>query len=313
MKSKYYFFLLIISIAFHTACKQAIPVEANQNHLKHFGFTLIDTYWDDPTDSATKSNYIDEVYTFSNLADILVVNETDNIVQNVQLFESYDVKAILHLNDLFFEYVDSIAPSNSNYDLRTDYKARWNNFVQLNSSVLSPALIGAFYVGEEPTWNGIEYESLNKVTELVKTDFPNVPVMIVEAYPTLSDLKIPSKADWIGFDRYFIKRPNEDVDYQKNWNILKSKLTEEQKAIVVLDAHYIDWAHGDFGNIDLNEMGTVAQSYYQLAKNDKKTIGILGYFWPNGFDDSNSIGARGMPQIIKNEYIKIGKEITRKP
>jgi hypothetical protein len=82
--------------------------------------------------------------------------------------------------------------------------------------------------------------------------------------------------------------------------------------MVVLDSHYIDWAHGDFGNIEMTQMNIVAKNYYELAKSNEKVIGILGYFWPNGFDVAEAIGARGMPQNVKMEYEKIGIEITGK-
>ena len=79
-----------------------------------------------------------------------------------------------------------------------------------------------------------------------------------------------------------------------------------------MDAHYIDFAHGDFGGIELNEMGEVANSYYELAKAEPKVVALLGYFWPSGFDQPNAIGARGMPEKVKSEYTRIGKEITGK-
>lgn len=62
----------------------------------------------------------------------------------------------------------------------------------------------------------------------------------------------------------------------------------------------------------MGEMGEVAKSYYELALAEPKTIAFLGYFWPNGCDDVNSRGARNMPDAVKSEYIRIGKEITGK-
>lgn len=67
-----------------------------------------------------------------------------------------------------------------------------------------------------------------------------------------------------------------------------------------------------FGNIALEDMHIVANNYYTLAKNDERVIGILGYFWPSGFDVSNAIGARGMPEHVKAKYSQMGKEITGK-
>jgi hypothetical protein len=79
-----------------------------------------------------------------------------------------------------------------------------------------------------------------------------------------------------------------------------------------MDAHYISTLHGDYGGIEINEMQEVANSYYELAKSEPKTIALIGYFWPSGFDNAGSIGARNMPQKVKENYVRIGNEIIRK-
>ncbi|MTE25752.1 hypothetical protein [Winogradskyella ouciana] len=307
-------YILIFCILF--ACKkedESSTFENTNAHIEYFGFTIVDTFWDDPTDSEAKTNYADEIHNFSNIADILIVNPNDNIVQRAQTFADMDLKAILHLNELFFELIDNNSPSESNYNLRTDYQERWNEFKTINQSIINNNYVGTFYIGEEPTWNGITFTELNAVAQLLQTEFPNIPTMIIEAYPSLNDLQVPETIDWIGFDRYFVENPNTNVQFQQDWNTLKSKLSNpNQKIMVILDSHYINWAHGDFGNIELTRMNIVAQNYYELAKSDEKVIGVLGYFWPNGFDIPESIGARGMPQNVKMEYERIGKEITGK-
>ncbi|QIE58734.1 hypothetical protein G5B37_03895 [Rasiella rasia] len=307
-------YTLISCILF--ACKkddESSTFESINAHIEYFGFTIVDTYWDDPTDSEVKTNYADEIHNFSNIADILVVNPNDNIVQRTQTFADLDLKAILHLNELFFVLIDNNSPSESNYDLRTDYQERWNEFKTINQSILSTNYIGTFYIGEEPTWNGITFTELDAVARLLQTEFPNIPTMIIEAYPSLNDLQVPQTVDWIGFDRYFVENPNTNFEFQQDWNTLQSKISDpNQKIMIILDSHYINWAHGDFGGIELTQMDDVAENYYELAKSDEKVIGILGYFWPNGFDISESIGARGMPQNVKTEYQRIGREITGK-
>lgn len=306
--------ILIFFILF--ACNkydESNTFENTYEHIKYFGFTIVDTYWDDPTDSASKTNYADEIHTFSNIADILVLNPSDNIVLRAQTFTDLELKTILHLNELFFELIDNNGPSGSNYDLRPDFQERWNEFKTINQSVLNTNNIGTFYIGEEPTWNGISFMELDAVAELLQTEFPNIPTMIIEAYPTLNALQVPKTVDWIGFDRYFVMDPNTNTEFQQDWGILKTKISNQnQKIIVILDSHYIDWAHRDFGNIDITQMADVAKNYYRLAKNDEQVIGILGYFWPNGFDIPESIGGRGMPQNVKMEYQRIGREITKK-
>lgn len=306
---------LIFSIILLISChKENQPEQAiDSTHIKYFGFTLIDTFWDDPTDNQTKTNYIDEVFGFSNIADILVVNPSDNITTRMTEMSDLQVKSILHLSDIFFELVGNLSPSGFEYDLRADFQVRWDEFINVNDLQINQDLIQTFYIGEEPTWNGISFSELKSATDYVKFTLPNVPIMIIEAYPAIDQLQIPNSVDWIGFDHYFIKDPKGNTDYLSELNTLKLKFSnDEQKLVLIMDTHFISSFHGDFGGISLNEMNEVANSYYELAKSEPKTIAILGYFWPSGFDISSSIGARNMPQNIKENYIRIGKEITNK-
>jgi len=306
---------LIFAIVLLVSCHKENQSDQtiNSSHIKYFGFTLIDTYWDDPTDNQTKTNYIDEVFGFSNIADILVVNPSDNIVARMTEMNDFQVKSILHLSEIFFEIVGTSSPSGVEYELRTDYQARWDEFINVNNLQVNQDLIQSFYIGEEPTWNGISFSELKSATDYVKSTIPTIPIMIIEAYPIIDQLQIPNSVDWIGFDHYFIKDPNSNLDYLSELNNLKSKFSNaEQQLVIILDTHYISSLHGDFGGIALNEMDGVANSYFELAKSEPKTIAILGYFWPSGFDSPESIGARNMPENIKENYIRIGKEITNK-
>ena len=306
---------LIFAIVLLVSCHKENQSDQtiNSSHIKYFGFTLIDTYWDDPTDNQTKTNYIDEVFGFSNIADILVVNPSDNIVARMTEMNDFQVKSILHLSEIFFEIVGTSSPSGVEYDLRTDFQSRWDEFINVNNLQVNQDLIQSFYIGEEPTWNGISFSELKSATDYVKSAIPTIPIMIIEAYPIIDQLQIPNSVDWIGFDHYFIKDPNSNLDYLSELNNLKSKFTNaEQKLVIIMDTHYISSLHGDFGGIALNEMDGVANSYFELAKSEPKTIAILGYFWPSGFDSPESIGARNMPENIKENYIRIGKEITNK-
>lgn len=309
--------LVLIILLFNSySCKKENEPSSDaytNTHIEYYGFTIIDTYWDDPSDAEQKMNYADEIHGFSNLADLLVVDPNDALMERVHYFQDLELKAILHLNELFFELVDNNSPSGSNYDLRANFQERWTEFKGVNQSILNHDFIGAFYIGEEPTWNGISFDEMDAVSQLLQMDFPNIPTMMIEAYPALDDLQVPQSVDWVGFDRYFIKNPNTDTEFQQDWTLLKSKLSnQDQRIMVIMDSHYIDWVHGDFGNIDVEEMDEVAKNYYELAQRDDKVIGILGYFWPSGFDVPESLGARGMPADVKRTYERIGKEITGK-
>lgn len=306
--------LLFFIISLGSCHKESQPEPSvSTAHIKHFGFALIDVYWDDPTDNQTKTNYIDEVYTFSNIADISVENTTDNIIGRMTQMNNLQVKSVLHLSELFFELVGNASPSGFDYALRVDFQARWDEFVSVNNLQTNAGLIQAFYIGEEPTWNGISYTDLKAATDYVKLTIPSVPVMIIEAYPAIDQLQVPTSVDWIGFDHYFIKDPKSNAEYLSELSSLKSKFSNiDQKLVIVMDTHFISSLHGNMGGIALNEMQQIANSYYEIAKSEPKTIAIIGYFWPSGFDASSSVGARNMPANVKENYIRIGKEITKK-
>jgi hypothetical protein len=306
---------LIFSILLLISCNKENQSDQtiDSTHIKYFGFTLIDTYWDDPTDSQIKTNYIDEVYEFSNIADILVVNPSDNIVARMTEMNNLQVKSVLHISEIFFELIGSSSPSGVEYGLRADYQIRWDEFININSLQVNQNLIQTFYIGEEPTWNGISFSDLKFATDYVKLTLPNIPIMIIEAYPAVDQLQIPNSVDWIGFDHYFIKNPKTDTDYLNELSTLKSKFSNnDQKLVIVMDTHFMSSFHQNIGRIELSEMDEVTNSYYELAKSEPKTIAIMGYFWPSGFDLPSSIGARNMSQNIKENYIRIGKEITNK-
>lgn len=80
---------------------ELVPIGAD--HIEFFGFTLIDTFWDDPTDTDSKTNFSDEVSPFSNVADILVIAPKDNIVPRMQGMQQVGMKSMLHVAELFFE------------------------------------------------------------------------------------------------------------------------------------------------------------------------------------------------------------------
>lgn len=223
------------------------------------------------------------------------------------------MKTGLHLNDLFFEYVGAGGPSGAMYDLRTDYQTRWNDFVNNNNLTVNYSMVQVFYVGEEPTWNSISYLELKAATDYIKATIPKVPIMVIEAYPSVNDIQVPTTVDWIGFDHYFIKDPQHSSVFLNELSIIKSKRsTQTQKIVLVLDAFFIPWLHLDSGGIAETDMKDVATSYYNLAQSDPDVIALFGYVWPGGFDDPMAKGARQLPQNAKDEYIRIGKIISGK-
>jgi hypothetical protein len=313
MRKVSFIFLALLAVA---SCERSLnqdklSVPQNPN-LKFFGFSLVDVFFDDPTDDKAKSNYCDEVADFSNLADILIYEPSQNIISNLEVMHNYDLLAYLHLNELFFE-IKEMGGDKSGviYALRSDYRERWDEFKLVNNLQQNQTFIKAFYMGEEPFWNGITREDLEKATNYVKADFPNVKIMLIEASVALDELQIPESVDWVGFDHYFIKDPFTNPKYQEELSLLKTKMSEHQEIIVVLDSHFLPLFHRIKG-IRKNNLDEVARNYYDVANSDEKIVGIIGYYWPSGFEFENATGARGLPEHVINEYKRIGKAVSRK-
>ncbi|MFK8038791.1 MAG: hypothetical protein AB8B74_10910 [Crocinitomicaceae bacterium] len=306
-----FLFALAIFLSCNKFIEEKLPEKMNPN-LQHFGFTLIDVSWDDPTDKSAKVNYLDEVKASSNLADILVVEPTDDIQSRIQSMASSEVKAIIHLNEIFFENTGTGGTTSGFiYQLRSDYQTRWDEFILVNKLVENANQVAALYIGEEPAWNGISEADFTLATNYAKQTVPEIPILLVEAFAIVEDMYIPKSVDWVGFDHYFLKKPSENDEFLNEISTMKSKMGVHQRILLILDSHWIKIAHGSSG-IAKADMDVVARDYYNMANEDTTVIGILGYYWPNGFEFKGALGARGLPDNVQVEYQQIGKSITGK-
>lgn len=293
--------VFFLSIQSHA---QTAPV-----HLNYFGFTAIDCYYDDPLDASSITNYISEVDTFSNIAHMCVYDYTDNVVARINTMNSYCVNPILHIQDIFFQIVDTLAPSGVNYDLYPNFTNRWTTFMTTNSSVIDPDKIGCFYIADEPFWNGISLSDMDTVTALLKNAFPTIPLLMVEAYMTVDSMQVPQAMDWIGFDRYGTFDPQFDSAFLDNLDTLKSKLSSpNQKIMLIIDDQwfpdyltYLGWTQ--------DTIADVVQNYYDLAVSDTSVIGLIGYIWPGGLDGPTHRGVRNMSSAVINKNVEIGQLI----
>lgn len=308
--------IFLLAIFLSNCAEEPIPMndpQPQESKLKYFGFAYIDAGWDDPLDyPSQKDNYLDEVSPFSNIADILVIDSIETYHDRLIEMYNNNMKAYMNIFSLFFEEIGTDAPSGKQFALRDDYEERWTSFIS-NNYLLYAIAIKAFLLGDEPTWNGITYEDLKEAAKHIQATTPDVPIILIENHQALDDLQIPTMVDWVGFNRYFVKDPVNDPDYQTELSLLKSKLSANwQKLIILMDTHYITEYHENVGGISIEEMTEVATNYYELAKSESDVIALIGYSWPGGFGDESALGARHMLPETLVEYERIGREITGK-
>lgn len=295
--------LLILIMSFGMSGKaQIAPL-----HIKYFGFALVDYYIDDPNDSVFLDNYIFEVDSFSNIAQMYVRNYYDTIISRVNLMDAHCVRPVIDISAVFYFTADSNAPSGKNYDLHPDYVSRWNTFRTTNISVLDSNKIAAFYIMDEPYWNGLDFNELNQTCVLVKQDFPEIPLMFIEAWPVVDSVVVPVDIDLLGFDKYGVYDVSTDSDYIARLEIIKNKRNKSsQKIMLVMDVQWVDHYATALGWTQ-DTLKYVVQNYYNLAVADTDIVGIAGFTWPGlapGW-----LGARSLPESVKNKNIVIGNMI----
>lgn len=275
----------------------------------YFGYALADCGYHDPRDNDRKTNYVAEFAAFSNLAQLCVFDAGDRIAPRLELLSRHQVKAMLSVQAIFFAgQPDAHAGSGTKFSLRADYRSRWSTFVETNELARHQSSIAAFYLADEPGWNGISPRELALAAQTVKASFPQLPTAIVEAPPALALLEIPTAIDWVGIDHYGLRHPDTDPLFRQELALLKSKRSRAgQRVLLVMDAQ---WLPG-YGFAPA-EMGAVASAYHRLLESDTDVVGLVGYSWPGGFGDPRQQGARELPANVLIEHQRIGKLLTGK-
>lgn len=303
--------ILALTVVMLIGCRQlALP-----QTLNYFGFSLVDCGWDDPGDDANKTNYIDEVANFTNIAQMCVFSSDDAIGNRIDKFNQAGVKAILHIEPILFERRREISPSGvKRAILRANAQAEWLKFVNINKNVLNTNFLAALYIADEPVWNGISKEDFTLALQIVKKSLPNIPTMAVEAYAVVENDKImiPQELDWIGFDRYDTIDPQHDAVYLADLNkVSKARTRTDQKIVIVSSSQWLPYYQTDAG-LSSSAMGEVINSYYTLAASHPDVIALVVYPWPGGLDDPKQLGARNLPANVQQTLQSVGAAITGK-
>ena len=278
----------------------------------YFGYALIDCGYDDPLDDASTTNYVAEIASFSNVAQLCVFAPTDAIGERLELMASHQVLAMLSVQEIFFEGTpDPTTGSGVRLDLRVDYLQRWKEFTSVNEGAIDASRVATLYLVDEPYWNGMSLGDLTVAADVVEQTFADIPTTIIEAWPALAELAVPESIDIVGFDHYAIADPATDSGYARELALLKSKRSAVgQRIMLVMDAQWLPLYAA--AGLDEASMASVAKSYLRIAQNDPEIIAIVGYTWPGGLDDPQQKGTRQLPASVIAEHERIGKLVTGK-
>ncbi len=285
-----------------------IKIPRNHLQLAYFGFAVVDCRWDDPLDQERKDQYLSEVASLSNVAQLCVFSPNEELRPRLKAFENVQVKALLHVETVLFEQVAAATdPSGYHLQLFPDALQRWQKFLQRNGPSISVKTVAAFYIADEPFWHGLSAQNLRQATVWIKNTFPKIPTVVIEAAPALRRMDLPEELDWVGFDHYGVAAPDTDPTYQSELEILKSKLKNpQQKIVLIADTQWQPQYRGRGLNPD--DMKAVFEHYVHLANLEPRVVALLGYIWPGGLEGPDHLGARELPPAVQQEYQAYGSK-----
>lgn len=285
--------ILMIGAIFFFAEETAVAVKVVNQNLRYFGF------YSHPVLGEFEKQKLDEYSAFSN---VYIELGTNDLSKKLDYVGSLDMQASVSLMLVFFEKT-----SVGEWKLRDDYYERWGEIVP--NIVDQKHLIHSFYLIDEPIVHGVSNEELKIAADIVKSFFPDVPLLIVESGLYLGQLEIPSSVDLIGMDLYGY-RPSSDYYYQKI-EYLKTKMANHQKLIIIADGWWDPMLHGRTG-LTTEDMDEIAIEYFQFANSEPLVIGIFVFLWnANEWTNEGVLGTRDMIKV-SNVYTGIGCAITSK-
>jgi hypothetical protein len=181
--------------------------------------------------------------------------------------------------------------------LYPNYAARW----QAEAAAVQPYLtkIAAFYILDEPQWNGATPAEIDTSAKLIKQTFPGIKVMMIEAGPKVtSSLKIPSSVDWAGFDWYC--QPFTTIKAKLATMLSLVPASSPQRFFLMPDDAPVPACAGIAGHTTDGNIAAIQRASLTLAEQNPRVIGLLNFgFWTSAaWTAKGSTGASELPQTV---------------
>jgi hypothetical protein len=194
--------------------------------------------------------------------------------------------------------------------LRTDYVNYWNTVMKPQIAPYASS-ISMFYLYDEPYWVLGHYygfpdseinDMLTRVASLLKSDFPNIKIGLIEGDPRAGSVVYPSDVDYVGFDCYGC----DPSHYTANFNAMKANLLPTQSLLLV---PYGFVTHSPDTNPSHPFVATQAEQdylvsqadyYLNIALNEPRVAGMIVYASQSSYDaptNSTFIGTWDMPSV----------------
>jgi hypothetical protein len=243
------------------------------------------------------------------------INPDVLIVEKILSAKARGFKIVIEIPTVFFDFNFSKMRFNVS-SLSLGYQKNWNHFKELITPHLT-SIVG-FYPFDEPYWNafgsGVPSSDmkifLEEIAVTIKTDFPNIPLIFIEAYPMVNeDLQLPKGWDWIGMDCYgsFDKcgAAGSERSIPEYYNVLKSKMTPNQKLVVIPDAFLFTETPSP---IEKTALVRRAKQFLDWVSSEPKIVAVVPFTY-NNLKEEHISGAREMCPV--REFYKVYLESAR--
>jgi hypothetical protein len=312
----------ILSVIVALGACFASPAAA-QGHLQYFGYAY----------AGDNANDLAATYSYTNFT---LTNGVygESLVARVSAMHSKNVLAVIDLGQVV--WIPNTAPGtpdvcpnnwNAEYCLPLNYVQRWQSWVQQNAAVLNSNYVLAFQVITEPDLFGIPQQDVDKATMLVKSTFPSIKTMLIEAGVCVVDdpayhdrctsqgkfpagLRNSTSADWVGLDQYQV-HPTTDPKFKAQMDALRKQKYTNQKIVYVMQgtwASNVDPAYG----IPLSAMAGITTEWYQVAAADPDAA-VLGVFlWPTCLSSDPNVVTKcsqDFPADVHAAQVAVGHKI----
>ena len=276
---------------------------------RFFGFVAIDCGYDDPLDAEVRTEYVDEVSAFTNVAHVCVSGPDEDLSARLARLERAGLRAIVAIGPVLFTSVagTSRADPTQRLALRSDAEARLARWFSVNAAVIDEVHVSSIYVADEPAWNALPMDDLAAAAAMLDAA-TELPLSLVEAGDALDALAIPPEIDLVAFDRYDTPDPSTDATWLADLaQLIALRSRSEQRIVLVMDTQWRDY-YGAAG-VPPEAMAGVARSTIAVAARTPEVVGILGYLWPGGLDLPTQRGARELPSTVIDVYRELGRAV----
>jgi hypothetical protein len=306
------FFCLILGLL---PTNSTAATTANPN-LRNFGYYSVD--------ADQNNNNITQIKALKNSNVVLVNYNPATAINLLTKASNANLKVIFHVSPYLLSYT-----ANQPTTLRSDYLTLIANMQsQLQAQTTK---IQSFYF-DEPIWQGVSKTDFRTVTAALRTSFPTIGIMAVEAVAPLR-INIPYTSPYgisnvyidsayyefttdLGFDYFVYSCQSLDYSHQTLLNTLST--VGSQKLWLVPDASI----NLSCTNSAVNLNGAL-NYYLNIANTNSRVVGMLPWSYTSYLSNQTieQIGYIGTKEIfnsaspyynlnLRQEHINIGKLVT---